>query len=249
MAVEAARAAGGILMEGRGRARDIETKTSATDMVSEMDRAAESVVRSVLSSRRPGDAVLGEEGGQSDGSSGVRWVVDPLDGTTNYLYGLPVWAVSVAAEHDGVIVAGAVFDPNHDELWTATLGGGACRNGVALPGLVDRVELDQALVATGFAYQSSVRAAQGPVVARLLPLIRDIRRAGSAALDLCWVGAGRVDAYFEVGTHLWDRAAGALVAAEAGAWVGGVDGGPPTDEGVVLAARPALAAELRPLLS
>jgi myo-inositol-1(or 4)-monophosphatase len=247
VAVEAARRAGALLLQGLGSARDIGTKSSATDMVSEMDRAAEAVVRAVIAERRPGDAILGEEGGEVAGTTGVRWIVDPLDGTTNFLYGFPVWSVSVAAERDGAIVAGTVFDPVHNEIWTAVLGEGAALNGSPLPLLADRADLATALVATGFEYGAARRGEQGQVVTSVLPEVRDIRRAGSAALDMCWVGAGRVDAYFETGTHIWDRAAGLLVAAEAGAWVGGFDGGPPADDGV-LAARPALAAELRALL-
>ena len=265
VAVEAARTAGSFLLDGRGHARSIDTKSSSTDMVSEMDRQAEALIRAVIAKRRPADAVLGEEGGaggaqlggaQLGGAGGadhpegggVRWVVDPLDGTTNFLYGFPVWAVSVAAERGGTVVAGAVLDPGRDELWTAVPGGGARCNGDRLQPLVDRGGLDTALVATGFAYRAERREAQGRVVGHLLPRIRDIRRSGSAALDLCWLAAGRVDAYYEEGTWIWDWAAGALVAREAGAWVGGFDGGPPSGRGV-LAARPTLAAELRALLS
>jgi myo-inositol-1(or 4)-monophosphatase len=248
VAVDAARRAGSLLYDARGHAKRVETKSSATDMVSEMDRAAEALIRSVITSHRPGDAVLGEEGGEIAGATGVRWIVDPLDGTTNFLYGFPAWCVSVAAEVDGVVAAGAVFDPNHDELWTAVRGAGAARNGEALAALEDRSGLATALVATGFAYKPEEREAQGRVASYVLPRVRDIRRAGSAAIDLCWVAAGRVDAYFEQGTNLWDWAAGALVAAEAGAWVGGYDGGAPSSAGLV-AARPALAAELRTLIT
>jgi myo-inositol-1(or 4)-monophosphatase len=247
VAVEAARRAGALLADGLGEARHVETKSSATDMVSEMDRGAEALIRAVLAEQRPGDTVLGEEGGEVAGGSGVRWIVDPLDGTTNFLYGFPAWCVSVAAECDGEIVVGAVFDPTHNELWTAVRGQGASRNGASLPMLVDRADLSTALVATGFGYLADERASQGRLAAYVLPRVRDLRRAGSAALDLCWVAAGRVDAYFEQGTNLWDWAAGALVAAEAGAWVGGYDGGPPSAAGLVVA-RPALAVELRALL-
>jgi myo-inositol-1(or 4)-monophosphatase len=217
-------------------------------MVSEMDRAAEDTIRGVILGQRPADAILGEEGGEHGGASGIRWVVDPLDGTTNYLYGFPAWCVSVAAEDEHEVLAGAVYDPTHDELWTATLGGGARCNDEPLPPLAEDGDLGTALVGTGFAYQSARRSAQGAVAAHVLPRVRDIRRAGSAALDLCWVGAGRLDAYFEQGTHHWDRAAGALVAREAGAWVGGLDGGPPGDDGVV-AARPGIVADLLALLA
>jgi myo-inositol-1(or 4)-monophosphatase len=244
IAVDAARQAGALLLDGRGRARGIETKSSATDMVSDMDRAAEATIRAVIGDARPGDAILGEEAGASSGYTGVRWIVDPLDGTTNFLYGFPAWAVSVAAERDGVVVAGAVWDPTHGEMWTAIRGDGAFCNGARLAPLADDVPLGTALVATGFSYQPARREAQGAVIARLLPRVRDIRRAGSAALDLCWVAGGRVDAYFEQGTHVWDWAAGALVASEAGAWVGDFHGGPPSEDGL-LAAPPALASILR----
>ena len=247
VAVDAARAAGTFLLDGRGGARRIETKSSATDMVSDMDRGAEAMIKAAIGDRRPGDAVLGEEGGASAGDTTTRWIVDPLDGTTNYLYGFPAWSVSIAAEVGGVVVVGVVYDPTHGELWTATKGAGARRNAELLPPLGDPTPLATALVATGFAYVAERRAEQGARVAALLPRIRDIRRAGSAALDLCWLAAGRVDAYFEAGTNLWDWAAGALIAEEVGAWVGGFDGGPPSTAGI-LAAPPALAAELRSAL-
>jgi myo-inositol-1(or 4)-monophosphatase len=248
VAEAAARLAGGLLMDGRGRALRVGTKSSATDMVSEMDRASESAIRGLIARERPDDAILGEEGGEVPGTSGVRWVVDPLDGTTNYLYGFPAWAVSVAAQVDGATVAGAVYDPTHEELWAAVRGRGATRNGVALPPLDSGAEVATALVATGFAYRPERRADQGRVAAFLLPRVRDLRRGGSAALDLCFVAGGRVDAYFEAGTHIWDWAAGALIAAEAGAWVGGFDGGPPSEDGL-LAARPGIATQLRALLA
>ncbi len=245
IAVEAARR-GGAFLAG-GHATHVETKSSATDMVSEMDRGAEALIRAVILGQRPGDAILGEEGGEASGASGVRWIVDPLDGTTNYLYRFPAWCVSVAAEVGGVVAVGAVYDPTHDECWTAVRGEGARCNDVPLRPLDDRGGLATALVATGFAYRAEERSPQGRVAAYVLPRVRDIRRAGSAALDLCWVADGRVDAYFERGTNLWDWAAGALVASEAGAWVGGFDGGPPSSDGII-AAPPALGAELRALL-
>ena len=267
IAVEAVQAAGAHLLAGLDGTRTVTTKSSATDMVSEMDRQAEDLIRSIIWARRPDDLILGEEAGLSRrsglsgppdpapsrsespaGDSAVRWIVDPLDGTTNYLYRLPAWCVSVAAEEEGRVVAGAVFDPIHAELWTAVAGQGAWGNGVALNRLESDGDLATALVATGFSYSSDRRAAQGQVAAHLLPAVRDLRRAGSAALDLCWVAAGRVDAYFEGGTRIWDRAAGALIATEAGAWVGGINGGPATDDGV-LAAHPALAAKLQALIA
>ncbi|GAC1381493.1 MAG: inositol monophosphatase family protein [Acidimicrobiales bacterium] len=251
LAVSAARQAGAFLLEGRGAVRSVTTKSSATDMVSEMDRGAERLIRSVILAERPGDTILGEAEGQWDGAgpaTGVRWIVDPLDGTTNYLYGLPAWCVSVAAEVDGVVVAGAVFDAVHDELRTATLGGGAACNGLDLPLLAGGGELPTALVATGFSYAAERRGPQGLVAAHVVGRVRDLRRAGAAALDLCWVAAGRVDAYYEEGTRPWDRAAGALIATEVGAMVTGFDGGAATDAGV-LAARPAISSALRTLLA
>jgi myo-inositol-1(or 4)-monophosphatase len=217
-------------------------------MVSEMDRAAEAMIRAVIGSRRPHDAILGEEGGTSGGRGAVRWIVDPLDGTTNFLYRFPAWCVSVAAEVDGAVSVGAVYDPTHDELWTAVAGSGAACNDAPLPPLDGGGGgLATALVATGFAYLAGERATQGRVAAYVLPRVRDIRRAGSAALDLCWVADGRLDAYFEQGTNVWDWAAGALVASEAGAWVGGFDGGPPSADGII-AGPPTLAVELREVI-
>lgn len=243
LAVTAARAAGRLLLDGlETGATGVEAKSSPTDPVSDLDRASEALIVATIRSRRPRDAVLGEEGGASDGDSGVRWVVDPLDGTVNFLYGFPAFAVSVAAEVAGAVVAGAVHDPLRNETFSAVRGGGARLDGRPLavggPG-----ELARALVGTGFSYDAATRGRQGDLVAGLLPLVRDIRRAGSAALDLCWVAARRLDAYYESGTHHWDRAAGLLVATEAGAWVGDLDGGPPSDA-MTVAAAPAVAAEL-----
>jgi myo-inositol-1(or 4)-monophosphatase len=219
------------------------------EFVSTADLKAERTLRNELSRARPGYGLLFEEGGETAGSDPHhRWIVDPLDGTTNFLYGFPAWSVSVAAAVDGKVRVGAVFDPTHDELWTAAAGAGAACNGVALAPLVDCDDLATALVSTGFAYQAHRRAIQGAVVAALLPQVRDVRRAGSAALDLCWLAAGRVDAYFESGTHIWDWAAGSLIASEAGAWVGGFDGGAPSADGL-LAAKPGLAGPLRALLA
>jgi len=236
VAVEAARAAGALLLEGQesaDRAADAETKTSGTDMVTEMDRASEALVARIILEARPNDAFLGEEGTSGVGTTGVRWVVDPLDGTTNYLYGFPAWAVSVAAEVDGRMAAGAVFDPTHDQMFTAALGGGA-RCG-SLPLRVEgAADLATALVATGFGYDASARGLQAAELAQLIPSVRDVRRAGSAALDLCWVALGRVDLYYERGIQPWDWAAGGLIAAEAGARVTSFD------DGTVLAAPPHL---------
>ena len=240
-----------LLLAGYGQAAVVEVKSSPTDVVTQLDRAAEQLIRDRLLAARPSDAILGEEGGQT-GHGNVRWIVDPLDGTVNYLYGLPDWAVSIAAEVDGNVVAGAVCVPMQRSIFTATVGGGAFLESAWLDG-PQRLEcnvgvpLDGALVATGFGYEAARRAAQGRVVEALLPRVRDIRRAGSAATDLCSVAAGRVDAYYEQGPHEWDIAAGGLIAREAGAMVGGLNGNP-AGEAMTIAASPALFHELHDLL-
>src|SRR4051794_39220261 len=197
-------------------------------MVTAVDRASEDLVVGRLLGARPDDGLLGEEGGERPGTTGVRWIVDPIDGTTNFVYGLPAYAVSIAAEVDGCVQAGVVLNAATGELFTATLGGGAQ---LSVPGREpvplccgSPSSMEQALVATGFGYRAEQRRAQGAVVARLLPEVRDIRRFGSAALDLCSVAAGRVDAYYERHLHPWDFAAGGLVAGEAGAGVTGLPG-------------------------
>jgi myo-inositol-1(or 4)-monophosphatase len=194
-----------------------DTKTSATDVVTDVDRASEQLVRARLAELRPGDAVLGEEGGESEPTAGgVRWVVDPIDGTVNFLYGIPQYAVSLAAEVDGEVVAGVVRNPATGREYAAALGRGATRDGTPIA-VRPSPSLGHRLVLTGFSYDVDLRAAQGAAVARLLPRVRDVRRLGSAALDLCHVAEGAADGYVEEGVHLWDHAAGALVAREAGA--------------------------------
>jgi myo-inositol-1(or 4)-monophosphatase len=215
VALEAAQAAAAVLVAG-GAPEGIDTKSSATDMVSDVDRQAESAVSSVLSRMRPDDAVLGEEGTSRPGTTGVRWVVDPLDGTTNFLFGIPQYCVSVAAELDGETVVGVVIDPSRDETWAAAVGSGAYLNGRPCRVAAGRSELATALVATGFGYRSERREWQGAIAARIVPAVRDIRRFGSAALDLCWTGGGRFDGYYEWGLNPWDLAAGSLITAEAG---------------------------------
>jgi len=236
LAVEVAEAAGRILLEGLARVRTlVETKTTRTDMVTEMDRASEAFIAAALRERRPDDGLLGEEGAAVESRSGVRWVVDPLDGTTNYLYGFPAFAVSIAAEVDGRGVAGAVHDPVHGETFAASLGDGARLNGVPLSVVgAGAGDLATALVGTGFSYDAASRARQSAVLRQVLPAVRDIRRAGAAALDLCWVAAGRLDAFYERGLQPWDLAAGAVVASEAGALV------ERRPDGTVLAAVPQL---------
>jgi myo-inositol-1(or 4)-monophosphatase len=262
LAVAVAQEAARVLAVGRpagplGRPDVASTKSSPTDVVTEMDRASEALIRERLLVARPGDAMLGEEGGESGGGQGdgpgrVRWIVDPLDGTVNYLYGLADWAVSIAAEVDGEIVAGVVAVPAHREVFTATVGGGAwlrADGGSPVPLRCNtRVPLAQALVATGFGYEVTRRKVQGEVVAAVLPRVRDIRRGGSCAVDLCSVAAGRADAYYERGVNYWDYAAGGLVAAEAGARVGGLAGKPANPE-LTIAAEPALFGQLHDLLA
>ncbi|MDI2128704.1 inositol monophosphatase family protein [Yinghuangia seranimata] len=220
LALSAARVAGGMLLVDRPADLGVAaTKSSPTDVVTEMDTAAEKLIVDFLRARRPHDGFLGEEGAGEAGESGIRWVVDPIDGTVNYLYGLPAWCVSIAAEDaDGAIV-GVVEVPTQRETFHAVRGGGAFRNGVAVRANTG-IPMDRALVATGFGYTVERRTRQAEVVRQLLPAVRDIRRYGSAAIDLCALACGRVDAYYERGLNPWDVAAGGLIAAEAGASVG-----------------------------
>lgn len=214
--------------------------------MTEVDHACERWLVEQLAELRPGDAVLGEEGAYAPGGSGVRWLIDPIDGTVNFLHGLRPYAVSVAAERDGQAVAGCVHDPSSGETFTARLGGGAWLDGRPIGGRWLAPSLDRAVVGTGFGYAEGLRAGQGRVLAGVLPRIADVRRLGSAALDLCYVAAGRLDAYYEAGLKPWDSAAGCLVAAEAGAVVTGLRGQPPA--AFTVAASPAVAGELRTLL-
>lgn len=212
-----------------------DTKSSLTDLVTEADRAAERAIIEGVLAARPLDGILGEEGGERAGTSGVRWIVDPIDGTTNYVYDLPAYAVSIAAERAGVVVAGVVHDPRAGVTYAAHAGGGATRNGhpVRCSSLVD---LATALVGTGFSYDAGRRRTQAELLLGVLPHVRDIRRMGSAALDLCAVATGTLDAYYEHGLNPWDLAAGWLIASEAGASVGDLEGGPPSPRCVVAAA-------------
>ncbi|MFH8557500.1 inositol monophosphatase family protein [Streptomyces celluloflavus] len=247
LALEAARRAGTLLREGRPADLGVAaTKTSPIDVVTEMDIASEKLITGFLAEHRPDDGFLGEEGASVTGTSGVRWVIDPVDGTVNYLYGLPSWAVSIAAEKDGETVAGVVAAPMRGETYRAVLGGGAYRDGERLHHR-PAPPLSQALVATGFGYLAERRAGQAEVVRTLLPRVRDIRRGGSAAIDLCDVACGRLDAYYERGLNPWDLAAGELIAREAGALTGGRPGEAASGE-LTLAASPALFEQLQPLL-
>lgn len=230
----------------------VTTKSTHTDVVTAADRAVERQVVGVLGELRPHDAVLGEEYGPAeegnrDGPAEVRWILDPIDGTVNYLYGLPFYAVSLAAEVRGRVVAGVVRNAATGDEWTATAGGGSYHLGRRLTGSVE-TDLGQALVATGFGYDAARRAHQAEVLTRLIPRVRDIRRFGAAAVDLCLAATGAVDAYYEKGLNLWDHAAGGLIATEAGLRVGGLAGRPPGPD-LVIAAPPALFDQLHEILA
>jgi len=246
LAVDVAAEAAELLMQGQSGVTTAATKSSPTDVVTAMDRASEALIVQRLLEARPADGVLGEEGAAREGSSGVRWVIDPLDGTVNYLYRLPLWAVSIAAEVDGRVVAGVVHAPALGEVWTAVHRGGAWLHGERLHGS-QQTELAQAMCATGFGYEASRRTRQAAVLARVLPRVRDIRRLGSAAIDLCLTAAGLVDVYYERGLHPWDLAAAGLIAEEAGLTVCGLDGTPAGID-LVVAAPLALLEELLALL-
>ena len=246
----AARAAAQELLARYERAPEgVQTKTTPTDPVSEADLAAERAIRALLAERRPGDAVLGEEGGESaaSGDGGVRWVVDPLDGTVNYLFRFPAWSVSIACEDAGGTLAGVVLDPLRGEELAATRSGPLLLDGAPLAPVTRAHELPMALVATGFAYDAQVRERQAAVFARVLPRVRDVRRGGSAALDLAWTACGRCDAYFERSVQPWDVAAGALLCARAGLELHELPARPGEPAGL-LAAPPELAGELLELV-
>ena len=222
------------------------TKSTPTDVVTDADTAAEALIRDRLLAARPDDGLLGEEGGSVAGSSGVVWVVDPIDGTVNYLYGLPEYAVSIAAQVDGATVVGVVHHPTSGQTWTAIRGQGAVLDGRSIrESGCDR--LDRALIATGFGYDARRRARQADVLRHVLPKVRDIRRAGAASLDLCAVASGLVDGYYERGLAAWDLAAGCLIAEEAGAVVAGISGRAAGPD-LVIAAGPALFPALHDLL-
>ena len=265
------RTAGALLLERFGApAHGLARKSSATDMVSDADRAAEAAIVELIRRERPDDGLLGEEGAAAGGSSGRRWVVDPLDGTTNYLYGFPVWAVSVAVEDSAGGVAGAVLDPARAELFSATRGEGAFVQTAAITGgsegggsnsvrytnafrptpsreplrVREGADLSRSLVATGFGYEEERRREQATALATILPAVRDIRRAGAAAIDLAWVAAGRLDAYYERGLKPWDWAAGRMLVTEAGGAVAELPGEPLG----LAAAAPGLLPELLALL-
>jgi myo-inositol-1(or 4)-monophosphatase len=245
LAERAARAAGAVLLSYYGREPEgLDLKSSATDPVSDADREAERTVRELLAAERPGDGLLAEEGSRSETASGRRWIVDPLDGTVNFLYGFPAWAVSVALEDEHGLAAGVVLNPVTDECLSAARGAGARLNGAPIH--ASRCDtLERAMIATGFSYEPERRAVQADLLHDLLPRARDIRRAGAAALDLAYVAAGRVDAFYEHGLNAWDEAAGRLLVEEAGGAVADLPGEP---HGLVAAATPELLAELAALV-
>jgi myo-inositol-1(or 4)-monophosphatase len=246
LATELAREAGALALRMRSGAEVVEAKSSPTDVVTAADRAVEALLVSALSETRPDDGLLGEEGGTAEGTSGLRWVLDPIDGTVNYLYGIPQWAVSIGVEDAEGAWVGVVYDPSKDELWSAVRGGGATLNDEPIRcSAVTRLE--SSLVGTGFGYDARRRAAQGAALPDLLPRVRDIRRLGAGSLDLCSVAAGRLDAYFEQGLSPWDLCAGGLVATEAGALVTGLRGRPAGYD-LVLAAGPGVHQALHDLL-
>ena len=228
----------------------ITTKSTLTDPVTEVDQEVEALIVSSLLAARPDDGVLGEEGADRPGTSGVRWIIDPIDGTVDFMYGIPGCNVSIAAAVDGTVVAGVVVDPLHGDAFAAARGEGATRNGHPIR-CTDTPDLGLALVGTGFGYDPVERTRQAAVLAHVLPRVRDIRRIGAAAIDLCWVACGRLDGYYERNLKSWDWAAGALVASEAGAVVGTVGDRPLPDalpDATIVASGPALFAPLRDLL-
>lgn len=249
LAEEVAHEAGELLLAYASKTDRISVeavKSSPTDVVTAADTASEGLIRQRLLAARPDDAILGEEGAESAGTSGVTWVVDPLDGTVNYLYGIPAYGVSIAAQAGGQTLAGVVLCPPTSDVWTGTRGGGAFLNGRRIE--VNPVtELGQTLVGTGFWYDAALRARQAELLTHVLPTVRDIRRIGAAAVDLCGVACGRLDAFYEVGLKRWDLAAGLLIAEEAGARTAGLPG-EPADGRLAVAAAPGVFEDLYSLL-
>ena len=249
IAAALARQAGDLVHSGRLSGNvEVSTKASPVDLVTQWDRASEELIVTGLRRLRPDDAIIGEEGAAHLGTSGVEWHVDPIDGTTNFAYGLPGYAVSIGATDSSGPLAAAVYLPTTRELFTATRGGGAFLGAIPLTGPGRADSLDHALVATGFAYTPERRAAQGRRIGSMLPHVRDIRRLGAAAADLCHVAAGRLDAYFEEGLNSWDMVAGLLIATEAGAVASDFSGGPARPAEIVVSS-PGLLPALRDLIS
>lgn len=249
-AFDAGWAAGDFLLNSRPKNLQVDTKSSPTDAVTQMDREAERMLLDALLTGRSSDAMIGEEGTNRVGTSGVTWIVDPLDGTVNYLYNIPMWGVSIAADINGVLELGVVIVPALDEAFIGIRGQGAWH---VSAGVVQRIApapdtaLDKALIATGFSYLAEERSRQAHIVQELTPHIRDIRRMGACVVDLCWLALGRVDGYYEMGLHRWDYSAGLVIAREAGQEVTGLHEQEPSTAFLV-AGRPQVQKELRSLL-
>jgi len=247
LAVRAAHAAGALLLDRFGGPQaGLSAKSSRTDLVSDADRAAEELIVGMIRRERPDDGILAEEGAAADSTTGMGWLVDPLDGTINYLWGVPHWAVSIAATDDGGDLVGVVHDPNRGETFTAVRGAGARLDGARLR-LSPSDDLSEALVGTGFSYVAEQRARQATMLVDWLPTVRDVRRFGSAALDLAWVAAGCLDAFYETGLSAWDWAAGAMLVREAGGTITQLPAEPGGAAGI-LAARPGLTTPMLRLL-
>jgi myo-inositol-1(or 4)-monophosphatase len=241
LAEQVARSAGALLMQ-RPDSFTFTEKSSAVDFATQMDQQAETLIVKSLLAARPDDGIIAEEGAAQQSKSGITWVIDPLDGTVNYLYGLPGWNISIAAKDQSDVIAAVVYAPTIDSLWRATKGGGAFLNNKSIK-CSEPVNLNLALIATGFSYDLELRKEQGARIQKLIPQIRDLRRNGAAAVDLCYVAMGAVDAYFENSLKEWDFAAGGLIATEAGAVISGRTGGAP-DGDMVVCAGPSLHAQL-----
>ena len=247
IAVDLAHRAGDLAAAGRATGTiEVSTKSTLTDMVTEYDRAAEALIVDALATSRPGDGIVGEEGSSKPSATGISWIIDPIDGTTNFLYDLPGWAVSIAAADEHGPLAAAVYAPALATTFTATRGDGAFRNGQPISAS-SLTSTSTALVATGFSYRVDRRVWQSRWVHNLLPHVRDLRRMGAASVDLCNVACGRVDAYIEDGLGPWDLAASHLIAIEAGAVATDWEGGPISPNRVFVSA-PGIAVELRDLV-
>jgi myo-inositol-1(or 4)-monophosphatase len=248
LAESSARQAGTLLLERFSEpARGLDSKSTATDLVSDADRDAETLILERIGDERPRDGVLAEEGGTAPSSSGLTWVIDPLDGTINFLFGIPVWCVSIAVRDDRGAVAGVIHNPSLDETYTATRGGGAFLNASRIQ-VSAASDLSQALIGTGFSYDSQARTEQASILQRVLPRVRDIRRGGSAALDLASVACGRLDGLYEAPMEPWDKAAGVVLIEEAGGMVSDLQAPFGLTPGVI-AANPVLHEELHRLVA
>ena len=235
LAVDLARSAGSFLLEGfRSGVTNVDTKSTPTDVVTDADRDSEDLVIGRINRVRPTDGIISEEGNERASSSGLVWIVDPLDGTVNYLFGIPVWGVSIAVHDQAGALIGVVHDPNRNETFSAVRGAGSTLNGHQIR-VSDAADLSTAMIGTGFAYDAGARRRQAEVLTDLLPRVRDIRRAGSAAIDLAWLACGRIDGFYEAPMKLWDRAAGELLIVEAGGVVTPLETSADGDTGVIAA--------------